>query len=142
MSHVSQIDIEIKDLTALQAACARLGLIWKANQSSYKWYGRWVGDYPLPENVKVKDLGKCLHAIEVPGARYEVGVTEVNGKLTLLWDFYSSGGLEQILGNNGGKLIQAYAVEATKAQARRAGMRAYEQVEQDGTIRLELRRME
>jgi len=142
MSHISQIEIEIKDITALKAACTRLGLIWKENQSSYRWYGRFMGDYPLPENVKVGDLGKCLHAIDVPGAKYEVGVTKVNGKLTLLWDFYRAGGLEQVIGKNGGKLIQAYAVEATKAQARRAGMRAYEQQEQDGTIRLELRRME
>ena len=100
MSHVSQIEIEIKDITALQAACTRLGLIWKENQRSYKWYGRWVGDYPLPENVTVEDLGKCLHAIEVPGASYEVGVTMVNGKLTLLWDFYRAGGLEQVIGIN------------------------------------------
>ena len=41
--------------------------LWKARRP-IRWYGRLVGDYPLPSWVKVEDLGKCPHAIRVPGA--------------------------------------------------------------------------
>ncbi len=126
MSHVSAIELEIKDLDALKAACERLGLKWLEGKTTYRWYGQWVGDYPLPEGFKVEDLGKCSHAISVPGAAYEIGVVNRNGKTTLLWDFWSSGGLEKVLGKGGGKLKQAYAVEAAKRAAKKAGYRVQE----------------
>jgi hypothetical protein len=43
-----------------------------------------------------------------------------------MWDFYSSGGLERIVGKGGGKLKQAYAAEATKRAARRSGYQVSE----------------
>ena len=126
MSHVSQIELKIKSLEALKAACARLGLIFAENQHTYKWYGQFMGDYPLPEGVKLEDLGKCHHAIRVPGARYEIGVVEKQGEYTLMWDFWHEGGLERVLGQGGGKLKQAYSVEQTKLVARRAGYQVKE----------------
>lgn len=126
MSHVSQIELKIKSLDALKAACTRLGLQWMEGQKTYRWYGRFMGDYPLPEGVKVEDLGKCHHAIKVPGATYEIGVVEKQGEYVLMWDFYSSGGLERVLGQGGGKLKQAYSVEQTKLVARRAGYKVQE----------------
>jgi len=126
MSHVSTIDLEIKDLGALKAACGRLGYQWKEGQKTYRWYGRWIGDYPMPQGFKMEDLGHCEHAISVPGASYEIGVVTKNGKTTLLWDFFSSGGLQGVIGENGGKLKQAYATEATRRAARRAGYQVTE----------------
>ncbi len=123
MSHVSQIEIQIKSLDSLKAACARLGLQWCEGQKTYKWWGYWVGDYPLPKGFNKEDLGRCTHAIHVPGARFEIGVVERNGEINLLWDFYESGGLEEVLGKGGGLLKQAYIVEHAKATARRAGYR-------------------
>ena len=64
MSHVAEIEIEITDLAALAAGCRRLGFVFKDGQRSYKWYGRWEGDYPLPEGFSQEDLGKCDHAIK------------------------------------------------------------------------------
>ncbi len=126
MSHVSQIELKIKSLDALKAACKRLGLEWMEGQRTYRWYGSWVGDTPLPEGVKVEDLGKCTHAIRVPGASYEIGVVEKQGEYILMWDFWKYGGLERVLGQGGGKLKQAYSVEQTKAVARRAGYQVKE----------------
>jgi len=126
MSHVTQIDLRIKSLEALKAACSRLGLEFVTGQKTYKWYGRFMGDYQLPEWLKVEDLGKCQHAIRVPGASYEIGIVEREGEYKLLWDFWGSGGLERVLGKGGGKLKQAYTVEQAKATARRAGYQVRE----------------
>src|SRR5271157_1141636 len=102
MSHVTTIDLQIKDLEALKAACARLGYEFKVGETTYKWWGHWIGDYPLPQGFKVEDLGKCTHAIRVPGADYEIGVVVREGKIDLLWDFWRAGGLKEKIGANGG----------------------------------------
>ena len=142
MSHVSEIDIVIKSLDAVRAACERLGWQFVERQTTYKWYGRWVGDSPLPKNTKIEDLGKCDHAIKVPGASYEVGVVEMpDGTYALRYDLWSSGGLDAKLGKNAGFLKQAYSIEAAKIAARRKGFSCYEQVQEDGkTIELVMRR--
>jgi hypothetical protein len=142
MSHVSEIDIVIRSLDALRAACERLGWHFIEGQTTYKWYGRWVGDSPLPKDTRNEDLGKCNHAIKVPGASYEVGVVETeDGTYALRYDFWSSGGLDVKLGKNAGLLKQAYGIEAAKIAARRKGFSCYEQVQEDGkTIELVMRR--
>ena len=153
MSHVSTIEIEIKDIEALKAACQRLGYEFREGQTSYRWFGRFVGNYPLPQGFKVEDLGRCTHAIRVPGADYEIGVVTREGKTTLLWDFWRAGGLENVVGKNGAKLKQAYAAEATKRAAKKAGYLVTEKktlldrirgtlgMQQVNGIRLTLRRM-
>jgi len=137
MSHIARIDLEINDLDALKAACGRLGLEFRCGQTSYAWYGEYVGDHPLPEGLTVQDLGKCDHAIHVPGASYEVGILKRNGKYLLLWDFWRDGGLERILGRNAGRLKQAYAIERTRREAQRKGYRFTESKTRTG-VRLVL----
>ena len=136
MSHIAEIDVEIRSLEALQAACRRLGFEFVAGQREYRWFGRYMKDYPLPKDVTVADLGHCDHAIRVPGARYEIGVVQREGEYKLLWDFFVSGGLEERVGPNGQRLVQAYAVEAAKLEAERQGFSCYEEPVQDGAIRL------
>lgn len=111
MSHVTTVSVEIKDLDALKAAVGELKCLWMDGQKTYKWYGRFVGDYPAPPNIAVSDLGKCTHAIKVPGVEYEIGVVKMNnGKYTLAWDFYGPGqGLYQKFGQKCQKLTQTYA---------------------------------
>lgn len=121
MSHVVNIETKIKDLGALQAAVTALGFEWRADQESYAWYGRWVGDAPMPEGVNEADLGKCEHAIRVPGCSYEVGVVRVNGGYDLRYDFYMAGGLEDKIGQRAGPLVQSYAYQKTLAAARAGG---------------------
>jgi hypothetical protein len=134
MSHISKINVEIKALEILKAACQRLGYQFVPNQCKYKWYGVNMGDYPLPEGLKASDLGKCTHAIKVPGADYEVGVVQQGNKYTLLYDFWPTGGLTGV----GDKLAQAYAVEAARTEAQRQGYSVWEEILQDDSVQLHI----
>lgn len=138
MSHISTIQIEIKSLEALKKACTRLGFAWAQGQKTYKWYGTFMGDYPLPSGIKKENLGKCDHAIRVPGATYEVGVVSQGDKHVLLYDFWTYGGLEEKLGPNAERLIQAYAVEAAREEAERQGYSVYEEDMSDGSVKLHI----
>jgi len=108
-----------------------------AGQTTYKWFGRYIGDYPLPEGMTEADLGTCEHAIRVPGAAYEVGVRRKDNGFDLLWDFWPSGGLEKKIGKNGGKLKQSYGRRAVMREAKRKGYKVKETRTENG-IRLEL----
>ena len=75
LSHISKIELEIKDLEALKKACNHLGFQFRENQKHYLWYGKWVGTQPLPEGItEENELGKCDHAVHIPSASFEVGV--------------------------------------------------------------------
>jgi hypothetical protein len=126
MSHISRIELEIKDLQCLKEACKRLGFEFCENQQSYQWYGRWVGDSPLPEGVTEDQLGKCDHAIKVPGAQYEVGVVRKGNGYILLYDDWIKGGLRKKLGVNAGLLKQAYTIETLRKEARQKNYRFHE----------------
>jgi hypothetical protein len=138
MSHIAKIELEINDLETLRDACERLGLEFMENQTTYKWYGTWLGDTQMPEGITVHDLGKCTHAIHVPGAQYEIGIVKRDRKYILLWDFWNQGGLEKKLGKNAGRLKQAYTIERVRKEARLKGHRISEQKTDQG-VRLVLR---
>jgi hypothetical protein len=137
MSHISKIELVIHSLEDLKDACRQLGFEFIKNQKTFKWYGRWVGDTPLPEGIKIEDLGKCDHAIRVPGCDYEVGIVKRGDHYILLWDYYSVGGLEVKIGPNAGKIKQAYTVARVRKEARRKGYRVLEK-KIDQSIRLVL----
>lgn len=146
MSHVATVDINITNLADLRVACNRLGLELVEGQQTYKWYGRHVGDYPPPVGFRPDELGKCEHAIRIPGNEhaYEVGVVpRRDGKpgWALLWDFFNGGyGLQAKIGNEGGLLKQAYALAAATRQARLQGFNVQEQQLAKGEIKLVLTR--
>lgn len=146
MSHVATVDVHITNLDDLKAACQRLGLEFREGQRTYKWFGRHVGDYALPEGFAISDLGTCEHAIGVPGnsAAYEVGVVKRrDGKpgWCLQWDFYMGGlGLQRHVGEDCGLLKQSYALVAATRQARLQGFAVTEQRLQDGSVKLVLNR--
>lgn len=145
MSHVATVKIEVRDLAALRATCAKLGLEFVEGQQTWKWYGRSVGDYPLPAGYTVEDLGKCAHAIRIPGnsRAYEIGVVASRtkpGTYELMWDFWQGGyGIEAIVGKDAQTLKQRYAAEVARKHALRSGMRVTETVKSDGTIVLRAR---
>ena len=122
MSHISKIELEVKDLGVLGQACSRLGLSLIRDQKTYKWYGR---------------DSACHHAIRIPGATYEIGVIQKDGRYELQCDFYDAG-IEKAIGRQGGLLKQAYAVEKTKLEARRKGYTVLEKKTETG-IRLLVR---
>jgi hypothetical protein len=124
MSHVTNIDLEIRDLASLRAACKRLGWEFVEEQKTYRWYGRFVGDHPLPADTTVGELGHCDHAIKVPGAWYEVGVVRRGDAYVLRWDFWPSGGLNEPMGGQTGRVIkQAYGVEHSRRMLVEKGYR-------------------
>lgn len=138
MSHITKIEIEVTDLEALKAACRRLKLSFIENQKTYRWYGSRVGNETLPEGLTLEDLGKCDHAIKVPGASYEIGIRKDKNRHRLLWDNWKAGGLEQVIGRGAGLLKQAYGLEKTKREARRKGYSLYETKNANGSITLKV----
>lgn len=130
MSHVATVEMEIKDLDALRAACKAIGVEFREGQRTFRWFGQWVNDYSAADaaykrGIDPKTYGTCEHAISVPGNphAYEVGVVRTNtGKLALAWDFYAGGhGLMAAVGPKAGKLVGAYATEVAKRTLFRAG---------------------
>lgn len=147
MSHVSTVDLEINDLQALRVAAEALGLQFNEGQTKYRWFGRSVGDYPVPEGFKASDLGKCEHAISVPGdnSAYEIGVvSRRDGKpgYQLVWDFWGPGQkITNVMGGkSGAKLKTEYGVAVATKQARREGWRVKREVNKEGQTRLRLHR--
>ena len=116
MSHISKIELEVKDLGILGQACSRLGLELLKNSKTFKWYGQEA---------------QCDHCIRVPGADYEIGVLNRNGSYELNCDFYDKN-LEKVIGLKGGLLKQAYAVEKTRLEARKKGYSVIERQTQNG----------
>lgn len=148
MSHIATIELEIRDLDALDAAARSLGLELVRGQTTYRWYG--LRDprqyrYPLPPGFTVEDLGRCEHAIRVPGndQAYEIGVVRRrDGRpgYVLLVDFWNGGyGLEEKVGTNANRLKQAYAIETAKRAAWRAGHRVLGEIRKtDGSVVLRI----
>jgi hypothetical protein len=122
MSHISKIELEVKDLGILSQACKKLGLEFIKGQRNYKWYGKEA---------------QCDHAIKVPGADYEIGVINNGGHYELNCDFYDQS-IEKVIGKRGGGLKQSYAVEKTRIEARKKGYSVVEIQTQNG-IRLHVR---
>jgi len=137
LSHVSKIELEIRDLDSLKQACKRLGFHFMENQKHYVWYGKMVGSNLLPDGISEEDLGKCTHAINIPAAVFEIGIVKKNNSYLLLWDSWSGGGLQKAIGNDAGMLKQAYALESVKKESRRKGYRLTEKRMKKG-IRLSL----
>jgi len=126
MSHIARTDLIITSLSDLEGACRDLGFQFMADQKTYRWYGHWVGDAPMPDGITSEDLGKCDHAIRVPGCDYQVGVVKRDDHYILLWDNWSAGGLAGKIGPNAGILKQAYSVRRVRSEARRKGYRIRE----------------
>jgi hypothetical protein len=109
----------ITDLEAVKRAAINLGLVCE-ERSNYSWWGRSLGDYPIPDGIREADLGKnAVLVIAVPetdwakcrskygksyGSEgpYELGVVpdpQNPGCYTLMYDFISGGyGLDDYIG--------------------------------------------
>jgi hypothetical protein len=146
VSHVTQIDLDVKDLDALAVACEELGLELRRGQTTYKWWGKHVGDFPVPQGFTVDDLGKCDHAISVKGnpKAYEVGlVKRRDGRpgYTLLYDFWAGGcGLMEKVGEECKALRQRYSVVVAEKAARKQGFRTQRRTLENGQMQVVARR--
>jgi hypothetical protein len=137
----------VKDLDALREAAKRLGMEFVHGQSTYRWFGKHVGDFPLPEGFTAAELGTCEHALRLVDAQggrnddaYEVGVVKRrDGRpgYTLLWDFFAGGfGLRDKIGDNAGHLKREYAAVVAVKTAMARGFMVQELRQPDGSIQL------
>lgn len=144
MSHVVSISIQIHDLDALEAAVKELNATLIRNQKTYAWYGRHVGDFPLPNGFTKDMLGKCEHAIRLNGHKsndYEIGVAKnpTGQGYTLLYDFWGPGQkLKTALGDGLGKLVQLYGVHTAEKHARLKGISTTRHKMPNGNIQVKL----
>lgn len=125
MSHVTDVKLKVRDLAALKEAAEACGLELREDQTSYKWYGRWVNDFSGPtaavtQGHDPKDFGKSAHAIGIPGNRsaYEIGVVarKDDDGFDLLYDAWD-GQLEPKAGKNLSKLRREYAASVASRKA-------------------------
>ena len=114
MSHIVMIKTQIRDPAALVAACRRLG---------------------LPEPVQSRATLFAAEAeglvVRLPGWRYPAVVDTVSGSVR--YDNYGGAWGEQAQLD---RMLQAYAVEKARIEARKAGHTVTEQSLPDGSIKL------
>ena len=114
MSHIVSIQTQVRDPTAVAAACQRLGL-----------------PSPVHRTVQLfSDSAEGL-AVELPGWHYPVVCDIANGSLK--FDNYGGAWGDQ---NELDRFLQAYAVEKARIEARRQGHTITEQPLADGSIKL------
>ena len=114
MSHIVTIDTQVRDLAALQAACQRLGL-----------------PAPQHETVELFSGQATGHCVRLPEWKYPV-VCDLSAGHVRYDNFEGQWGDRRALD----KLLQSYAVERAKIEARRRGHSVTEQVLSDGSIKL------
>ena len=114
MSHIVQIQTQVRDPVAVAAACQRLGL-----------------SPPQNETVKLFSSTETGLAVRLNGWRYPVVCDLANGSLKFD-DFNGRWGEKQELD----KFLQSYAVEKAKIAARQKGHSVTEQALADGSIKL------
>ena len=114
MSHVVEIQTQVKDAAAVRAACQRLKL-----------------EQPSHGTVKLFSGEATGLIVKMPGWKYAVVFDTGSGEAT--FDNYGGhwGDQKQL-----DHFLQIYAVEATKVQARKQGHSVTEQNLADGSIKL------
>lgn len=138
MSHVVQSGVVIRDLDCLEAAVQSMGALLVRNVKKYNWFGRHVGDYPMPVGVTKDQLGKCDHVIRLPGVNYEIGVVkQKDGTYRMLFDFYADGiKLKKHFGDGLSLLQNAYNEATIVKTAKSHGFTVTKKVLPNGDIAL------
>lgn len=98
MSHISSVEAYVTDLDVLEAVAQRLGFRLVRGATSYKWFGRFLGDSNEAPGYDPKTFGTCEHKLVLANATsddYEIGVVKrADGEpgWELLYDAWSSYG--------------------------------------------------
>jgi hypothetical protein len=114
MSHIVSIKTQIKDPDALAAACMRLGL-----------------SQPTQGKAQLFTSQASGLIVQLPGWTYPAVIDVASGAIA--YDNYNGAWGEQ---KELDKLLQAYAVEKSRIEARKAGHSVTERVLADGSIKL------
>ena len=114
MSHIVSIQTQVRDPVAIVAACRRLGLAT-----------------PEYQTVKLFSSTATGLAVQLSGWRYPVVCELSSGQIK--FDNYNGqwGNPAEL-----GQLLQMYAVERTKIEARKKGHTITEQALNDGSLKL------
>jgi len=124
MSHITNVKTEFKSLDYLEDAAKQLGGVLNRDAKKFVTFGG--------------KLAKCEHSITFPNAQYGIGIVKSKDGETysLKLDYWSSGGLLPVVGQNCNKLRQEYTIAGATAQAERKGFRVVREKQNDGTVRL------
>ena len=114
ISHIVQIKTEVRDAAAVNAACRRLGL-----------------SPPISGQHKLFTSTATGLGVKLPGWNYPIVFDLTTGKVA--FDNYEGRWGEQ---SKLDALLQMYAVEKAKIEARKKGYTATEQTLADGSIKL------
>jgi hypothetical protein len=116
MSHLVVIETKVHDSATLTSACRRLGLA-----------------EPVHGNVRLFSGEATGLSVKLPGWRYPIVVDTAAGSIK--YDNYEGhwGDPAEL-----GRLLQMYAVEKAKLEARQKGYCVNEQARQDGSIVLQI----
>ena len=114
MSHVVQIETEVRDAVAVGAACQRLKL-----------------DAPTRGTAKLFSSSATGVIVKLPGWRYPAVFDTQSGQAR--YDNYGGRWGEQVQFD---RFLQGYAVEKAKLEARKKGHTVTEQSLADGSIKL------
>ncbi len=114
MSHIVQIQTEVRDALAIQAACRRLGLPQAVQGTTRLFGGEATG-----------------LAVQLPGWQYAVVCNTATGQVQFD-NFGGRWGDQKQLE----RFLQAYAVEKCRIEARGKGHQVSEQQLPDGSIKL------
>lgn len=114
MSHIVQIQTEVRDPVAVAAACHRLKL-----------------PEPVQDTFKLFSSEATGLGVELPEWRYPVVCDTSSGQLQ--YDNYEGWWGDR---SHLDRFLQAYAVEKTCIEARRKGHTVTEQAQADGSIKL------
>jgi hypothetical protein len=117
LSHIVQIETQIKDEQAVRAACTRLQLT-----------------APEHQTVRLFSATATGLCVQLPGWQYPVVANLQTGQVQ--YDNYGGHWGEQSRLNS---FLQAYAVEKAKIEARKKGHTCSETRLQDGSIRVTVR---
>ncbi len=114
VSHIVQIQTEVRDAEGVKAAAKRLGL-----------------DEPFHGTVRLFDGEATGLLVRLPGWLYHAVIDTSTGRVQ--YDNYNGSWGEQ---KHLDAFVQAYAVEKAKIEARKKGHSVFEQNLADGSIKL------
>ena len=114
MSHIVEIQTEVRDAAAVTTACRRLGLPAPVHKTAKLFSGEATG-----------------LAVELPDWQYPIVIDTTNGEVR--YDNFGGRWGEQ---KHLDALLQFYAVEKARLEARRAGHDITERPLADGSIKL------
>ena len=123
MSHFTTIQTQIRDVDALEAACAELGVELLRDAQA-----RGYSTQHTPGELVIRLKGP-----------YDIAANRATGQegeaYTLTTDWWN-GHVEKEVGPNYGRLLQLYGVHKTLQEASRKRLRVTRHNETDGSIRL------